>query len=104
MTDPGNEANERLAIVARLLPGSRERAREILAAGAPYDLSDAGFRRHSIFLAEETVIFVFEGSGIEGLVSKLIDDPASSGSFSVWGPLLAGTPVLAQEEFYWEAG
>lgn len=104
MNDPGNEADERLAIVARLLPGSRERAREILAAGAPYELSDAGFRRHSIFLAGETVVFVFEGSGIERLVSKLIDDPASSGSFSVWGPLLAGTPALAQEEFYWEAG
>lgn len=104
MTDPSNEANERLAIVARLRPDSRERAREILAAGAPYELSEAGFRRHSIFLTGETVVFVFEGSDIEGLVSKLIGDPASSGSFSVWGPLLAGTPALAQEEFYWEAG
>jgi hypothetical protein len=50
------------------------------------------------------VVFVFEGPGVEALVSKLIDDPASSGSFSVWGPLLAGTPVLAHEEFSWEAG
>ena len=115
MTDPGNEAsaqgaasggeaNERLAIVGRLQPGSRERAREIIAAGPPYELNEAGFRRHSIFLAEETVVFVFEGRGVEALVSKLIDDPASSGSFSVWGPLLAGTPTLAHEEFYWEAG
>lgn len=115
MTDPSNEAsaqgaasagevNERLAIVARLRPGSRERAREILAEGAPYELTEAGFRRHSVFLAKDEVVFVFEGSGIEGLVSKLLADPASSGSFSVWGPLLAGTPALAQEEFYWEAG
>ena len=103
MTEPSNEASERLGIVARLRPGSRERAKEILAAGAPYELGEAGFRRHSIFLAEETVVFVFEGTGIEGLVSKLIGDPASSGSFSVWGRLLAGTPTLALEEFYWEA-
>ena len=103
MTDSNSDPNERLAIVARLRPGSSERAKEILAAGPPYELSAAGFRRHSIFLAEETVVFVFEGTGIEGLVSKLIGDPASSGSFSVWGPLLAGTPTLALEEFHWEA-
>ncbi len=95
---------ERLAIVARLQPGSRERALEILAAGPPYELDEAGFRRHSIFLAGETVVFVFEGADIEGLVSRLIADPAASGSFSAWAPLLKGTPTLAQEEFYWEAG
>jgi hypothetical protein len=104
MSESSNEASGRLAIVANLLPGSRERAMEILAAGPPYELGEAGFRRHSIFLAEETVVFVFEGSGVEALVSKLIADPASSGSFSVWGPVLAGTPTLAQEEFHWEAG
>jgi hypothetical protein len=58
--DHGDE-NERVAVVATLLPGSRERAAEILAKGAPYGLALAGFRRHSVFLAEETVVFVFEG-------------------------------------------
>jgi hypothetical protein len=64
----------------------------------------AGFRRHSVFLAEETVVFVFEGRGIEGLVRDLVNDPARSAAFSTWAPLLNGTPVLAREEFYWEAG
>ena len=50
------------------------------------------------------MVFVFEGPGIEGLVRDLVDDPTSSSTFSVWGPLLEGTPVLAREEFYWEAG
>jgi hypothetical protein len=49
-------------------------------------------------------MFVFEGQGIEGLVRDLVNEPASSGSFSVWAPLLEGTPLLAREEFYWEAG
>jgi hypothetical protein len=49
------------------------------------------------------VVFVFEGSGVEGLVRGLVNDPTSSAMFSVWGPLLEGTPVLAREEFYWEA-
>jgi hypothetical protein len=98
------EANERVAVIARLKPGSRERAAEILAEGAPYGLDRAGFRRHSVFLAEEAVVFVFAGSGIEGLVRDLVNDPTRSGGFGVWAPLLEGTPALALEEFYWDAG
>jgi hypothetical protein len=99
-----HDINERVAVVARLLPGSRDRAAEILAKGAPYGLALAGFRRHNVFLAEETVVFVFEGPGIEGLVRDLVNDPTRSAAFSVWAPLLEGTPVLAREEFSWEAG
>jgi hypothetical protein len=115
MTDPRDEseriqassrgdANERVAVVATLKPGSRERAGAILAQGPPYGLDRAGFRRHSVFLAEETVVFVFVGPGIEGLVRDLVNDPTRSGGFGVWAPLLDGTPALAREEFYWEPG
>jgi hypothetical protein len=96
--------NERVAVVAKLLPGSHERGAEILAEGAPYGLALAGFRRHSVFLAEDAVVFVFEGPGIEGLVRDLVNDPTRSAAFSTWGPLLEGTPELAREGFYWEAG
>ena len=100
----GNHVTDRLAVVARLRPGSRQRAIEILAEGAPYELGEAGFRRHSVFLAEEDVVFLFEGSGIEELVRDLVDDPTRSAAFSVWGPLIKRTPALAREEFYWEDG
>jgi len=86
------------------LPGSRERAAEIIAGGAPYGLGLAGFERHSVFLADEVVVFVFEGAQIEGLVRDLVNDPARSAEFAVWAPLLQGTPMLAREEFHWEAG
>jgi hypothetical protein len=116
MTDPSKEAeglhvpprdadvNERVAVVAKLRPGSRERAGQILAEGAPYELAETGFRRHSVFLAQDAAVFVFEGRGVEGLVSDLVNDPTRSAMFSVWGPLLEGTPQLAREAFYWEAG
>ena len=94
---------ERVAVVATLLPGSRERAAEIIAGGAPYGLSLAGFERHSVFLADEVVVFVFEGAQIEGLVRDLVNDRASSAEFAAWAPLLQGTPVLAREEFHWRA-
>jgi len=100
----GSHGTERVAVVARLRPGSRERAGQILAEGAAYDLREAGFRRHSVFLAEEAVVFVFEGSNVEALVSDLVGDPARSAAFSVWGPLLDGTPAIAREEFHWESG
>jgi hypothetical protein len=99
----GGDVTERVAVVAKLRPGFRERASQILAKGAPYELGKAGFRRHSVFLAEEAVVFVFEGSGIDWLVRDLVDDPTRSAAFSVWGPVLEGTPALAREEFYWEA-
>src|SRR5512132_3321824 len=98
-----DDAPERVAVVARLRPDSHERASEILAEGAPYELGETGFRRHSVFLGEETVVFVFEGSGIEALVRDLVNDPARSAAFSIWGPLLEGAPELAHEQFYWEA-
>lgn len=100
----GGEVVERVAVVAKLRPGSREQASQILAAGAPYDLGEAGFRRHSIFLTEQAAVFVFEGPGVEKLVRDLVDDPTRSAAFSAWGPLLEETPTLAPEEFYWEAG
>ena len=98
------DVTERVAVVAKLRPGSRERASEIIAKGAPFDLGEAGFWRHSVLLAEDAVVFFFEGSEIEGLVRDLVNDPTRSAAFSVWGPLLEGTPALAREEFYWQAG
>ena len=56
------------------------------------------------FSPKNTVVFLFEGPGIERLVRDLVNDPARSGGFGVWAPLLDGTPALAREEFYWEAG
>ena len=101
MTDA--DVSERVAVVAKLRPGSRERAAQIVAGGAPYELSGTGFRRHSVFLAEDAAVFVFEGGDVEGLVSDLVNDPTRSAMFSVWAPLLQATPQLAREAFYWEA-
>jgi hypothetical protein len=95
--------DERVAIIAKLQPGSRDRAAEILAKGAPFGLALAGFHQHSVFVADEAVVFVFSGPRVEGLVRGLVNDRARSAAFSAWAPLLDGTPVLAREEFHWEA-
>jgi hypothetical protein len=94
---------ERVAIVAHLAQDSHEQARRILEEGAQYDLAAAGFERHSIFLTEQTVVFVFEGRALGEAIRELLNDPTMSGLFSAWGPLLEGTPKLAHEAFHWEA-
>ncbi|HXL44571.1 MAG TPA: hypothetical protein VN960_11005 [Gaiellaceae bacterium] len=98
------DMNQGVAVVAKLLPGSRERAAEILAKGAPYGLALAGFEGTASFLRRSPWSSLFEGPGIEGLVRDLVDDPTRSAAFSIWAPLLEGTPVLAREEFYWDGG
>jgi hypothetical protein len=50
------------------------------------------------------VVFVFEGPASKGLVRDLVNDPIRSAAFSVWAPLLEGTPELAREEFHWKTG
>jgi len=93
---------ERVAVIARLRPGAHQQAAEIVAEGPPYPLSLSGLRRHSVFLGEHEVIFVFEGPSVERLVRLLVNDPAASSGFGRWGPLLDGTPSLLREAFYWE--
>jgi hypothetical protein len=93
---------QRIAVIAKLRPGSLERAEEIVASGPPFDLDEAGLERHSVFVCSDFVAFVFEGQNVERLVERLVDDPVASGSFSVWGPILDGAPHLAHERFFWE--
>jgi hypothetical protein len=94
--------SKRVAVVARLRPGSRDDAAQILADGPPYAIGASGLRRHSVFLGERDVVFMFEGPGVEQLVRLLVNDRAASSAFSRWGPLLEGTPSLCREQFYWE--
>ncbi len=91
----------RLAIVARLKPGTRRRAAELVAEGPPFQLRDSGFERHAVYLSGDEVVFVFEGPGAEYLVQDIVNDPVRSARFSAWAPLLDGRPELAREVFNW---
>jgi hypothetical protein len=97
-------AAQRIAIIGKLKPGSFERAEQIIEQGPPYALDDAGLERHSVFVGHDYVVFVFEGPGVERIVGDLVDHPVVAAEFSVWGPLLDGTPTLAHERFFWAPG
>ena len=66
---------ERVAIIARLKEGSEQRAAELVGAGPPFDLSNTGIVRHSIYLSASKTVFVFEGHEVEWIVDQLIDEP-----------------------------
>lgn len=95
---------ERLIVTLRLREGTQEQARELIAAGPPFDPADLGLARHTVSLGDDLVIFAFEGEDIELRVASLINDRVSSASFGAWMLLFAPSPALAQEVYYWEAG
>ena len=79
------------------------RARDLVAAGPPFDPRRAGLAQHSVYVGHGLVIFVFEGDGVARQLSHLVNDRLRSASFSAWAPLLAEQPWLAHEVYHWDA-
>jgi hypothetical protein len=88
-------------VITQLRPGSEEQAKRLLAAGPPFDPASLGLSAHDVYLGQGAVIFVFEGPEVERSVADLVNDPAASGSFSAWGPLLDGAPTIARSVYHW---
>jgi hypothetical protein len=92
---------QRLAVAATLKPGSAERAAQLLSGKPPFDPRAAGFERHRVFLAEDEVIFVFEGARLERLV-ELLHDADDSRVLGAWSEILDGMPRVAREVYSWD--
>jgi hypothetical protein len=96
---------ERVAIIARLKPGSEQRAVELVGAGAPFDLADSGIVRHSIYISATEVVFVFEAHEVEWIVDQLIDEPFHyelQQALERWREIVDGPPHVARERFGWQ--
>jgi hypothetical protein len=96
---------EQLAIVARLKEGAEPKAAALLAKGAPFDLAELGFARHTVFLSADEVVFAFEGHEVEWKVDQILTDPFQwevSAAFEGWRDLLEGPPRIARPAFAWE--
>jgi hypothetical protein len=96
---------ERVAIIARLREGSEQHAAQLVRAGPPFDLADAGIVRHSIFISASEAVFVFEGHQIEWIVDQLIDEPFHyelQRALEQWREIVDGQPRIARERFGWQ--
>jgi hypothetical protein len=96
---------ERVAIIARLKEGSEQRAAELVGAGPPFDLTNTGIVRHSIYISPSEAVFVFEGREVEWIVDELIDEPFHYDlhrALEQWREIVDGQPRVARERFGWQ--
>jgi hypothetical protein len=98
---------ERVAIIAHLKEGSEQRAADLVAAGPPFDLADAGIVRHSVYISAHEAVFVFEGHEVEWIVDQLIHEPFHyelQRALEQWREIVDGQPRVARERFGWQLG
>ena len=62
---------QRLAVIAKLRPGTSEEAANLVELGPPFDPGQYGIERHSVFLAADLVVFIFEGGQPNSLLAAL---------------------------------
>src|SRR6266576_4993644 len=94
---------QRLVLTARLRPGSRERALELVGS-IPAQLGTSGFERLGVYLSEREVVFLIEAREAELLVREILDDPVRATEISPWLPLFDGPLHRAAEVYHWSAG
>ena len=91
-----------VAVVASLRPGAAEQAASLIELGPPFELSQTRVQRHTVFLAADTAVFVFEGGEPRALLAALAGAGEQS-VFGAWESLLDGTPKIAREVYAWTA-
>jgi hypothetical protein len=93
---------ERFVVIARLKPGSRDRADELIAQYRSGEDVAPELERIAIFLAEGEVIFAVEGHDVPETTRSILNDPVRSTWLSPWLPLLDGPLHVTAEAYYWE--
>jgi nucleotide-binding universal stress UspA family protein len=91
----------RVAVIAHLRDGTDAEATKLISAGPPFDLRDAGFQQHSVFVGNGLVVFLFEGDDLERQLTEVVNDPVRAAGFGAWASVLAESPRVARETFYW---
>jgi hypothetical protein len=89
-------------VVVPLKPGMADRARELLAAGPPFELTETEFHRHAVHLTDREVIFVFDTHGDSATLRLPGDDPALWQAAAAWREVLDGKPRVARLVFSWD--
>jgi hypothetical protein len=98
---------QQLAIIVPLKEGAGERAAGLIADGPPFDLEEAGFDRHAVYLTDREVVFVFEGREVEWNLDDLVDDPLHpllQESLERWSALAESRPRVARTAYTWTSG
>jgi hypothetical protein len=89
-----------LVVVLPIRPGARDRARDLLRRGPPFDPDEVGLERHQAFVSEAEVVFLFEAETGEA-VERLADGAGLWEAAAGWTELVAGPPRFAEGLYSW---
>jgi hypothetical protein len=88
------EDRDSVSMRVRLRSGCRERARELIAAGPPFDPATLGLQRHRVFLGPEEAIFVLDGPRVHAKLAQALRDPGFWRAAVGWRTLIVGRPFI----------
>jgi hypothetical protein len=94
----------RVVVVVPLQPGARERVRELLERGPPFDPEAAGLERHQVFLTDQEAVFLFEASA-QAALDRLARSIRLRDAAVAWREFVAADDIrLADVVFSWVRG
>ena len=99
----GGRGSSRVVVVVPLKEGTRDRVRELLATGPPFDPAAVGLERHEVFLTEREAVFLF-GAPARSVLERLVMDPSLWAAAAAWKDLVAAPARLAEDAYSWTPG
>jgi hypothetical protein len=101
LTARQTETSSRVVVVLPIKRHTRERARQLIASGPPFDPSSVPLQHHRVFVTNREVVFLFEGEDVREVVEQLVRRPDVWKAAIAWRECLAGPPRVADEAYGW---
>ncbi len=92
---------EQIVVVVPLRPGSAGRAKELLAAGPPFQPAEFELDEHEVFVGEREAVFTFRGRGVREALQQAASEPGLWRAGLAWRGLLAGRPRIIERAYHW---
>ena len=96
----GEPEPSRVVVVVPLKTGVRDRVRELLETGPPFDPEAAGLDRHQVFLTDQEAVFLFEAPDQPAL-DRLAKSPRLRWAAAAWREYLGGRMRRAEVAYSW---
>src|SRR5687767_9212972 len=87
-------------VIVPLKAGVRDRVRELLELGPPFDPEAAGLERHQVFLTDQEAVFLFEAPD-QSVLDRLATSPRLRWGAAAWREYVGGPTCLAEIAYSW---
>jgi len=95
LTTEQRTGDEHVAVIVPLKAGCRQRVRELVAQGPPFNPAALGLKEHQVYLRERDVVFVFGGAHVRAKVERAMRNPTLWHAGLAWHHCIIGRPRLA---------